>query len=415
MAAAAATRAAWLFRSRSRGASSVLSRLASHYTTSAAVAAADEAGSSSSHHQHGLTEQQQEFQKVAQEFGTKEFLPNAARWDEEKHFPVDVLRQAAELGFAGMYVREDVGGSGYASSDITSRMQSYGSDEQRRKWLPSLTSLDLLSSYCLTEPNSGSDAASLQTSARRAAGSSDYILNGAKVHSSVGAVLATSMLLWRAPGVKVQKASHALWLRRQVEQFMQADAPGLSFGKQEKKLGWNSQPTASVSFDDVRVPESNLLGGEGNGFKIAMSGLDGGRVNIATCSVGGAQFCVDAAKEHVSVRKQFGKPIAAFQNTQFRLADMATAVHASRLMVQSAAAALDLRSPRATAEAAMAKRFATDTCYAVANDALQLFGGYGYLKDYPVERYVRDLRVHTILEGTNEVMRLIISRQLFNH
>lgn len=378
--------------------------------------------------QSNLTEQETEFRSLAQKFATEELLPNAAKWDEEKHFPKETLRKAAELGFGGLFCGEDVGGAGLGRADAAvifealayadvsttayltihnmncSIIERFGSSEQRQRWLPSLTSMDLFSSYCLTEPGAGSDAAALQTTARQAAGSTDFILNGAKAFISGGGSSDIYLVMARTGGSGPRGISCFL-----VEKEMK----GLSFGKQEKKLGWNSQPTSSVMLDDVRVPSENLIGPLGEGFRIAMAGLDGGRINISACSVGGGQFCVDQTLEYVKDRKQFGSAIADFQNTKFRLADMATGVAASRLIVREAAMQLDGGMPGTTVWSAMAKRFATDTCYDVANQALQLYGGYGYLKDYPIERYVRDLRVHTILEGTNEIMRVIISRELY--
>ncbi|KAG0592142.1 hypothetical protein KC19_1G228700 [Ceratodon purpureus] len=377
--------------------------------------------------EHRLTADQLQFRSLASDFAENELLPFAAQWDEQKHFPVDVLRKAAKLGFGGIFCGHDVGGSQLSRADgavifealayadvsttayltihnmCASLIERFGTDEQRQALLPELTSMELLASYCLTEPNSGSDAASLQSTARRSEGSTDYILNGEKAFISGGGVSDVYLIMARTgePGPKGISCF-----------YVEKDSKGLSFGRQEDKLGWRSQPTSSVILEDVRVPERNLIGKEGQGFNIAMSALDGGRINIATCSVGGAQFCVDAAQGYVSSRKQFGKAIIDFQNTQFKLADMLTSVQASRFMVSNAATALDSKSPWASASAAMAKRFATDECYLVANDALQLHGGYGYLKDYAVERYVRDLRVHTILEGTNEIMRVVMARHM---
>jgi alkylation response protein AidB-like acyl-CoA dehydrogenase len=376
---------------------------------------------------HRLTADQLQFRSLASDFAENELLPFAAQWDEQKHFPVEVFRKAAKLGFGGIFCGHDVGGSSLTRADgavifealayadvsttayltihnmCASLIERFGTEEQRQEFLPELTSMELLSSYCLTEPNSGSDAASLQTTAKRKEGSTDYVLNGEKAFISGGGVSDVYLVMARTgePGPKGISCF-----------LVEKDTKGLSFGRQEDKLGWRSQPTSSVILEDVKVPERNLIGKEGEGFTIAMSALDGGRINIATCSVGGAQFCVDAAQGYVSSRKQFGKAIIDFQNTQFKLADMLTSVQASRFMVANAATALDSKSPWASASAAMAKRFATDECYLVANDALQLHGGYGYLKDYAVERYVRDLRVHTILEGTNEIMRVVMARHM---
>ncbi|XP_024528108.1 isobutyryl-CoA dehydrogenase, mitochondrial isoform X1 [Selaginella moellendorffii] len=382
--------------------------------------------------EHRLTADQLHFRALATDFAKKELLPNAAQWDRDKYFPVEVLRKAAGLGFGGMFCAEDVGGSrlnrvdgavifeALAYGDVifvafpmflsicslifsNSVVCRYGNDQQRNHWLPKLIQMELFSSYCLTEPSSGSDAASLQTTARQAHGSSDYILNGSKAFISGGSVSDLYLVMARTGALGPKGISCFL---------LEKGMPGLSFGRPEDKLGWRSQPTTSVVMEEVRVPSANMLGREGQGFAIAMAGLDGGRINIASCSCGGAQFCLDTAQEYASTRKQFGKAITEFQSTQFKLADMQTALHASRLMVSNAAAALDAGSPKASACAAMAKRFATDACFNIANDALQLHGGYGYLKDYPVERYLRDLRVHTILEGTNEIMRVVLFRHM---
>ena len=373
-----------------------------------------------------LTEDQRAIQDVARAFSDAEFAPHAARWDDEKHLPVDVLRQAAALGFAAIYVREDVGGSGLGRLEAalifealargcvsTSAFLSinnmcgwmidrFGSDDLRKTYLPRLARMELLASYCLTEPGSGSDAASLSTSARR--DGDDYVLNGSKAFISGGGVSDIYLVMARTGDPGPRGISTIL-----VEQ----GTPGLSFGAQERKLGWNSQPTAMVQFDDCRVPASNRVGAEGEGFRIAMMGLDGGRVNIAACSLGGAGFAFDTAKDYMLTRRQFGHPLKDFQALQFKLADMATDLEAARLMVLRAAAAIDSDDPDRTRLCAMAKRFATDGCFDVANQALQLHGGYGYLKDFPLERIVRDLRVHQILEGTNEIMRVIIARELF--
>lgn len=340
---------------------------------------------------------------------------------------MDVLRRAANLGFGGLFCSPDVGGLKLSRSDgavifealaygdvsttayltihnmCCSLIDRFGTNEQRTHWLPRLTNMELLSSYCLTEPGSGSDASSLQTMARQQPGSTDYVLNGSKAFISGGGVSDVYLVMARS-GIDGPKGISCFLVEKNMA--------GLSFGRPEHKLGWRSQPTTAVVLDNVRVPCTNLIGEEGQGFKIALSGLDGGRINIATCSVGGAQFCLDTTEEYVKGRKQFGKAIIDFQSTQFKLADMVTRIQASRLMVAHAASALDAGAPGTTATVAMSKRFATDTCYDVCNDALQLHGGYGYLNDYPIERYVRDLRVHTILEGTNEIMQLIIARHM---
>lgn len=377
--------------------------------------------------EHRLTADQLQYRDLASDFAENELMPFAAEWDERKHFPVEVLRKAAKLGFGGLFCGHDVGGSSLTRSDgavifealayadvsttayltihnmCASIIERYGTEEQRQELLPELTSMERLASYCLTESSSGSDAASLQATARRDDSSTDYILNGEKAFISGGGVSDVYLVMARTGEAGPKGISCFL---------VEKESKGLSFGRQEDKLGWRSQPTSAVILEDVRVPERFLIGKEGEGFSIAMSALDGGRINIATCSVGGAQFCVDATQSYVSTRKQFGKAIIDFQNTQFKLADMLTSVQASRFLVQNAATALDSKSPWATASAAMAKRFATDACYDVANHALQLHGGYGYLKDYAVERYMRDLRVHTILEGTNEIMRVVMARHM---
>jgi alkylation response protein AidB-like acyl-CoA dehydrogenase len=371
-----------------------------------------------------LTDDQRAIQETAQAFAAEEMAPHSARWDAEKHFPVDVMRKAAELGFGAVYVSDEVGGSGLTRLDASKDFEQlaygdvavaafmsihnmaawmidrFGSDELRRRLLPRMATMELIASYCLTEPNSGSDAASLATSAR--ADGDVYVLNGAKAFIS-GAGTSDLYLVMARTGGPGPKGVSAF--------VVENGAPGLSFGAQEKKMGWNAQPTAMVNFDDCRVPAANRVGGEGEGFGIAMAGLDGGRINIASCSLGGAGRALDAARDHLKTRKQFGAALADFQGLQWRLADMATDLEAARLMVRRAAHALDMRDPRATEYCAMAKRFATDAGFEVANQALQLHGGYGYLQDYPLERIVRDLRVHQILEGSNEIMRVIVARE----
>jgi alkylation response protein AidB-like acyl-CoA dehydrogenase len=373
-----------------------------------------------------LTDDQRAIEDAARAFAAAELAPHSARWDAEKHFPVDVLKKAAELGFAGLYVQEDVGGSALSRldasivfeqlsyGDVSSAafisihnmaswmIDRFGSDELRRRYLPRLTTMELIASYCLTEPGSGSDAAALATTAKK--DGDHYILNGAKAFIS-GAGTSDIYVVMVRTGGPGPKGISAL--------VVEKGTPGLSFGAQEKKLGWNSQPTAQVNFDDCRVPEANRIGAEGDGFRFAMAGLDGGRINIASCSLGGAGLALDTAKAHLETRKQFGSPLKEFQGLQWRLADMATELDAARLMVRRAAHALDNRDPKATQYCAMAKRLATDTGFEVANQALQLHGGYGYLQDFPLERIVRDLRVHQILEGTNEIMRVITARELF--
>jgi alkylation response protein AidB-like acyl-CoA dehydrogenase len=372
-----------------------------------------------------LTEDQRAIEDAARAFAAAELAPHSARWDEEKHFPVEVLRQAAALGFGGLYVQEDVGGSalGRLDASIVFEQLSYGdvttaaflsihnmaswmidrfgADELRKRFLPKLTTMELIASYCLTEPGSGSDAAALATSARLEG--DDYVLNGSKAFIS-GAGTSDIYVVMVRTGGPGPKGISAL--------VVEAGTPGLSFGAQEKKMGWNAQPTAQVNFDECRVPVENRIGAEGEGFRFAMAGLDGGRINIASCSLGGAGLALDLAKDHLTTRRQFGGPLKDFQGLQWRLADMATELDAARLMVRRAAHALDAKDPNATRYCAMAKRLATDTGFEVANQALQLHGGYGYLKDYPLERIVRDLRVHQILEGTNEIMRVITAREL---
>jgi alkylation response protein AidB-like acyl-CoA dehydrogenase len=374
-----------------------------------------------------LSEDQRAFQDSARGFSQEQMAPFAAEWDADSIFPEEVLRAGAALGFAGVYVREKHGGSNLSRADAAVifeelaagcvstaayisihnmaswMIDSFGAEIQRARWLPKLMTMEHFASYCLTEPGSGSDAAALATKARR--DGDDYVLNGSKAFISGGSRSDIYVCMVRtgddSPGgitcVVVEK-----------------DAPGLSFGKQERKLGWNSQPTAAVIFENCRVPVANRIGAEGDGFKIAMKGLDGGRVNISACSIGGARACLDAAKAYMLERKQFGKRLADFQALQFKLADMATELEAARLMTHHAARAIDDGDVDATMYCAMAKRFATDTGFTVCNDALQLHGGYGYLRDYPIERYLRDVRVHQILEGTNEIMRVIVSRKLLD-
>ncbi|WP_332772403.1 isobutyryl-CoA dehydrogenase [Phenylobacterium sp.] len=373
-----------------------------------------------------LTDDQRAIQDAAQAFAAAELAPHSAKWDEEKHFPVDVLRKAAELGFAGIYIGEDVGGSALTRLDASIVFEAlsygdvstaayltihnmaswmidrFGAEELRQRYLPRLTSMELIASYCLTEPGSGSDAAALRTSAKL--DGDHYVLNGSKAFISGGGVSDVYVVMART-GETGAKGVSAI--------VVEKGTPGLSFGAQEKKMGWNAQPTAQVNFDNCRVPVANRIGAEGEGFRFAMMGLDGGRLNIASCSLGGAGFALDTAQAYMTQRQQFGKNLADFQALQFKIADMATELEAARLMVRRAASALDNRDPQATKLCAMAKRFATDAGFEVANQALQMHGGYGYLADYPLERIVRDLRVHQILEGTNEIMRVIIAREMF--
>ena len=373
---------------------------------------------------HDLTEDQRAFQSMARDFAAEHLAPFAAKWDEEHIFPVETFRAAAALGMAGIYVREESGGSGLTRLDaalifeelsagcvssaaylsihnmVAWMIDTFGNDDQRARFLPALLTMEKLASYCLTEPGSGSDAAALRTRAVR--DGNHYVVNGSKAFISGAGVSEVYAVMVRTGGEGPGGISTLL---------IDKDTPGLSFGKPEKKMGWNSQPTAVVTFEDCRVPVANRLGEEGEGFKFAMKGLDGGRINIASCSLGGARAALDAAKAHMGVRKQFGKELSAFQALQFRIADMATELEAARLMVHRAARSLDAGDPDTTMHCAMAKRFATDAGFEVANQALQLHGGYGYIQEYGVERIVRDLRVHQILEGTNEVMRVIIARK----
>ncbi|WP_397423022.1 isobutyryl-CoA dehydrogenase [Phenylobacterium sp.] len=373
-----------------------------------------------------LTEDQRAIEDAARAFALAELAPHSARWDEESYFPVDVMRKAAELGFAGLYVREDVGGSALSRLDaaIVFEQLSYGdvstaafmsihnmaswmidrfgSEDLRRRYLPRLTNMELIASYALTEPGSGSDAAAMKTTARKDGDA--YVLNGGKAFISGAGSSDIYLVMARSGGPGAKGVSAFV---------VENGTPGLSFGAPERKMGWNSQPTAQVNFDDCRVPAANRIGEEGEGFKFAMAGLDGGRINIASCSLGGAGFALDTAKTYLETRSQFGQALKEFQGLQWRFADMATELDAARLMVRRAAHALDEKHPKATQYCAMAKRFATDAGFQVANQALQLHGGYGYLRDYPLERIVRDLRVHQILEGTNEIMRVITARELF--
>jgi alkylation response protein AidB-like acyl-CoA dehydrogenase len=375
-----------------------------------------------------LSEEQHAIQDTARAFARDEMMPFARQWDEEEFFPVDTLRQAAALGVGGLYVGADVGGSALSRLDATLvfeelaqgcvstaayisihnmvawMIDAYGSTELRRRFLPDLCSMAKLASYCLTEPDSGSDAASLKTRAVRA--HDHYVLDGSKAFIS-GAGQSDVYLVMARTGPGGPSGISCF--------LVENGTPGLSFGAQEKKLGWHSQPTAMVIFEQCRVPVANRIGTEGQGFKIAMSGLDGGRLNIAACSLGGAQFCLDRTVAYMKERKQFGSRLADFQALAFRIADYATELEAARLMLHRAAAALDRREPSATRLAAMAKRLATDTGFDVVNGCLQLHGGYGYLRDHPIERVLRDLRVHQILEGTNEVMRLIVSRDMLGN
>ncbi|XP_032905740.1 isobutyryl-CoA dehydrogenase, mitochondrial isoform X1 [Amblyraja radiata] len=375
----------------------------------------------------GLSEDQKEFQKVAFGFAANEMAPHMTEWDQKEIFPVETMRKAAQLGFGGIYIRPDVGGSGLSRVDTSIIFEAlstgcasttayisihnmcawmidkFGNEELRHTYCPPLCSMESFASYCLTEPGSGSDAASLITTARREG--DYYILNGAKAFISGGGEADLYVLMCRT-GDRGPKGISCL--------LVEKGTAGLSFGKKEKKVGWNCQPTRAVILEDCAVPISNLIGREGDGFSIAMNGLNGGRINIASCSLGAAYASILLARDHLKVRKQFGEPLANSQYLQFKLAEMATGLVASRLMVRNAAAALQEARQDAVALCAMAKLFATDECFTICNQALQMHGGYGYLKDYAVQQFMRDIRVHQILEGTNEVMRMLISRNLLH-
>ncbi|HWI30280.1 MAG TPA: acyl-CoA dehydrogenase family protein [Microbacterium sp.] len=363
--------------------------------------------------------------ETVRDFSDAALAPNAARWDAEKHFPVDTLREAGELGLGGIYVGEDVGGSGLsrldavaifeelAKGDVTIAayisihnmvawmIDAHGTTEQRERWVPRLVTMEDLGSYCLTEPGAGSDAGAITTSA--VLDGDHYVLNGTKQFISGAGASAVYVVMARTgePGPKGISAI-----------VVPGDTPGLGFGPNEKKMGWNAQPTRQVIFDDVRVPVSHLLGDEGDGFGIAMKGLNGGRVNIAACSLGGAQWALDKALRYVQEREAFGAPLSANQSIVFTLADMETELQAARALLERAAGKMDEDAADVAVACAMAKRFATDAAFGVANTALQLHGGYGYLQEYGIERVVRDLRVHQILEGTNEIMKLVVGRDL---
>jgi alkylation response protein AidB-like acyl-CoA dehydrogenase len=375
--------------------------------------------------QFALDEEQTAVRDMAREFAAEKIAPFALKWDEDKHFPKEVMREAALLGMGGIYIRDDVGGSALTRFDAalifealatgcptTSAfisihnmaswmIDSYGNETQRRKWLPRLCTMELLASYCLTEPGSGSDAAALRT--RAVVDGDHYVLNGQKQFISGAGDTDVYVVMVRTGGEGAGGVSTIV---------VEAGTPGLSFGNNERKMGWNAQSTRAVIFENCRVPIANRLGDEGIGFKIAMSGLDGGRLNIAACSLGGAQSALDKSLSYMKERKAFGKRLDEFQALQFRVADMATELEAARTFLWRAAAALDRKDSDAGMLCAMAKRFGTDIGFEVANDALQLHGGYGYLAEYGIEKIVRDLRVHQILEGTNEIMRLIVSRKL---
>ena len=373
-----------------------------------------------------LTEDQRAFQETARAFAQERMLPEAGRWDAERIFPAEVLREACELGFGGVYVSEAHGGSGLSRLDaalifeelaaacpsttafltihnmVASMLSRFGSEEQRARFLPKVLSGEHFVSYCLTEPGSGSDAAALKTRAEPV-GNAQYRVNGAKAFISGGGIADLYVTMMRTGGEGPRGVSCVV---------VERDTAGLSFGQPERKMGWNSQPTATVNFQDCLVPVANRLGAEGEGFRFAMAGLDGGRINIGACSLGGARACLEAALRYVKERRAFGRAVSDFQALQFRLAELATELEAARLMVHRAAAALDNGEGDASMRCAMAKRYATDVCFRICDEALQLHGGYGYIHDYQIERYQRDLRVHRILEGTNEIMRVIIARKL---
>ncbi|WP_316213670.1 MULTISPECIES: isobutyryl-CoA dehydrogenase [unclassified Bradyrhizobium] len=372
-----------------------------------------------------LDEDQIALRDMARSFAAEKIAPHALRWDEEKHFPVDMMREAASLGMGGIYIRDDVGGSGLGRLDAALifealatgcptvsafisihnmaswMIDTFGTEAQRQRYLPKLCTMELIASYCLTEPGAGSDAAALRTRAVR--DGEDYVLNGQKQFISGAGATDILVAMVRTGGDGPGGISTLV---------IDAKTPGVSFGANERKMGWNAQPTRAVMFENARVPVANRLGEEGIGFKIAMAGLDGGRLNIAACSLGGAQSALDKTLAYTRERKAFGKRLDEFQALQFRIADMAIELEAARTFVWRAAAALDRKDHDATMLCAMAKRFGTDVGFEVANQALQLHGGYGYLSEYGIEKIVRDLRVHQILEGTNEIMRLIVSRKL---
>lgn len=374
---------------------------------------------------YALSEDQQALVEVVREFSQAALAPNAIEWDQTKHFPVDVLRQAGELGLGGIYAKEDVGGSGLSRSDAVLifeelakgdttiaayisihnmnvwMIDTFGSLEQRQRFIPKLATMEQLSSYCLTEPEAGSDAAGIRTTAIR--DGDHFVLNGTKQFISGAGSSSVYVVMARTGGAGPKGISAII---------VEAGTPGLSFGANEKKMGWNAQPTRQVIFEDVRVPVGNLLGEEGTGFTMAMKGLNGGRINMGACSLGGAQWALDVTVKYLKQRRAFGKPLAEQQSLVFTIADMETELQAARGLLRRAARALDDGDADAASLCAMAKRFATDVSFTAANSALQLHGGYGYLAEYGIEKVVRDLRVHQILEGTNEIMRLVVGRAL---
>ncbi|RUS87563.1 hypothetical protein EGW08_004669 [Elysia chlorotica] len=374
---------------------------------------------------NGLGVEQRQIQQMALDFAAKELAPNMIEWDEKEIFPLGTLREAAKLGFGAVYCKEEFGGTGLTRLDASVIFEAlatgccsttayisihnmcawmiddFGNKELRAQWIPQLATMEKCSSYCLTEPGAGSDAASLSTTAKK--DGSHYVLNGSKAFIS-GSGEADLYIVMCRTGEAGSKGVSCI--------LVEKGTPGLSFAKKERKLGWNSHPARIVNFDECRVPVTNLVGSEGQGFNIAMKGLNGGRINVASCSLGAAYAALEQARDHMKIRKQFGKPIENFQYLQFRLAEMATQLVASRLMVRNAAVALDNKDANAVALCSMAKLFATEECFKICDYAMQIFGGYGYLKDYPVQQYMRDSRVHCILEGTNEIMRLLVSRDL---
>ena len=372
-----------------------------------------------------LNSDQKHYRDLAKSFSDKELKPNAAEWDKEAFFPKETLMKSGELGFLSLYVDTNLGGMGLGRLDASIvfeqlaqgctsttafmtihnmaiwMVSKFGSEELKREWFPQLSSGEKLASYCLTEPGSGSDSASLRTTAKK--DGDNFILNGSKAFIS-GSGATDCLVLMARTGDSGAKGISCF--------LIPADLPGIEYGKNEPKMGWKNQPTRLVSLTDVKVSKKNLVGEEGNGFKIAMQGLDGGRINIATCSIGTAQSALEEAQNYMNQREQFGKKISEFQAMQFKIADMVTELIAARTMTRLAASKVDKNDSEATIYSAMAKRFATDVGFNVCNEALQIFGGYGYIQEYPLERYVRDVRVHQILEGTNEIMKMIIGRRM---
>lgn len=374
-----------------------------------------------------LNEEQLAYSEMAKAFAEKELMPHAATWDDQQHFPIDVLKRAGDMGLCGLYTPDDCGGLGLSRLDssiifeqlaigctattayltihnmVNWMLSSFATAATKTQWSEALSSGQKLASYCLTEPNAGSDAASLKTSARREG--DNYLLNGSKVFISGAGATDLLLVMARTSGEGAKGISAFA---------VPADSLGISYGRKEQKMGWNCQPTRSITFENVTIPADALLGQEGDGFKIAMQGLDGGRVNIATCSVGTAQAALNHALKYLHERQQFGRDLASFQALQFKVADMNTQLVAARQMVRLAAAKIDNKHPDRSTYCAMAKRFATDACYKICDEALQIFGGNGYMKEYPMERYLRDSRVHRILEGTNEIMNVIIARRILD-